>query len=63
MSVVYAPDGQWASYDKGQPVSVQMSLNFNEIEPVYEDDYRTDNRMSNTKLKDNPKVNQDDVGY
>jgi hypothetical protein len=63
MSVVYAPDGQWASYDKGQPVSVQMSLNFQEIEPVYEDDYRTDNRMSNTKLKDNPKVNQDDVGY
>ena len=63
MSVVYAPDGQWASYDKGQPVSVQMSLNFNEIEPVYEDDYRTDNRMSNTSLKDNPKVNQDDVGY
>jgi hypothetical protein len=63
MSVVYAPDGQWASYDKGQPVSVQMSLNFQEIEPVYEDDYRTDNQMSNTKLKDNPKVNQDDVGY
>jgi len=63
MSVVYAPDGQWASYDKGQPVSVQMSLNFQEIEPVYEDDYRTDNRMSNTKLKDNPKVYQDDVGY
>lgn len=63
MSVVYAPDGQWASYDKGQPVSVQMSLNFQEIEPVYEDDYRTDNQMSNTKLKDNPKVNRDDVGY
>jgi len=40
-----------------------MSLNFQEIEPVYEDDYRTDNRMSNTKLKDNPKVNRDDVGY
>jgi hypothetical protein len=63
MSVVYAPDGQWASYDKGQPVSLTMSLNFQEIEPVYEDDYRTDNRMSNTKLKDNPKVYPDDVGY
>jgi hypothetical protein len=63
MSVVYAPDGQWASYDKGQPVSLTMSLNFQEIEPVYEDDYRTDNQMSNTKLKDNPKVNRDDVGY
>ena len=63
MSVVYAPDGQWASYDEGQPVSVQMSLNFQEIEPVYEDDYRTDNRMSNTSLKDNPKVYRDDVGY
>lgn len=63
MSVVYAPDGTWAAYDKGQPVSVQMALSFNEIEPVYEDDYRTDNRMSNTKLKDNPKVYPDDVGY
>jgi hypothetical protein len=63
MSVVYAPDGTWAAYDKGQPVSLTMSLSFNEIEPVYEDDYRTDNRMSNTKLKDNPKVYPDDVGY
>jgi hypothetical protein len=63
MSVVYAPDGTWAAYDKGQPVSLTMSLNFQEIEPVYEDDYRTDNRMSNTKLKDNPKVYPDDVGY
>ena len=63
MSVVYAPDGQWAAYDKGQPVSLTMSLNFQEIEPVYEDDYRTDNRMSNTSLKDNPKVYPDDVGY
>ena len=42
MNVIYAPDGQWAAYDKGQPVSVQMSLNFQEIEPVYESDYQTD---------------------
>ena len=61
MSVVYAPDGTWAAYDKGQPVSVQMSLNFQEIEPVYENDYQEtifDNLGDN-----NAKVYPDDVGY
>jgi hypothetical protein len=66
MSVVYAPDGTWAAYDKGQPVSVQMALSFQEIEPVYESDYQTklsdefkgDYRRDNYSI-----VNDDDVGY
>jgi hypothetical protein len=66
MSVVYAPDGQWAAYAEGQPVSVQMSLNFQEIEPVYESDYQEgvsdlfkgDNRSDNFSS-----VKPDDVGY
>ena len=66
MSVVYAPDGQWAAYDKGQPVSLTMSLNFQEIEPVYESDYQEgvsdlfkgDNRSDNFSS-----VKPDDVGY
>lgn len=62
MSVVYAPDGQWAAYDEGQPVSLTMSLNFQEIEPVYESDYQT-NILDNLKGKDNSIVNNDDVGY
>ena len=66
MSVVYAPDGTWAAYDKGQPVSVQMSLNFQEIEPVYESDYQTDisKAFKGDLAADNySSVKPDDVGY
>jgi len=62
MNVIYAPDGQWAAYDEGQPVSLQMSLNFQEIEPVYENDYQS-TILDNLKDKDNSIVNDDDVGY
>jgi hypothetical protein len=61
MNVVYAPDGQWAAYAEGQPVSLQMSLNFQEIEPVYESDYQ-DTIFSGLE-NDNQKVYPDDVGY
>jgi len=66
MSVVYAPDGTWAAYDKGQPVSLTMSLNFQEIEPVYESDYQTklSDDFKGDYRKDNySQVKQDDVGY
>jgi len=66
MSVVYAPDGAWAAYDKGQPVSIQMSLNFNEIEPVYESDYQTklsDEFKGDYRRDDYSQVKRDDVGY
>ena len=61
MSVVYAPDGQWAAYAEGQPVSVQMSLNFQEIEPVYESDYQ--NKIFGNLGDNNSIVKDDDVGY
>ena len=66
MSVVYAPDGTWAAYDKGQPVSLTMSLNFQEIEPVYESDYQTklsDEFKGDLRLDDYSQVKRDDVGY
>ena len=68
MSVVYAPDGQWAAYDEGQPVSVQMTLNFQEIEPVYENDYQTNissafKDANGNYSQDYSKVYPDDVGY
>jgi hypothetical protein len=66
MSVVYAPDGQWAAYDKGQPVSLTMSLNFQEIEPVYESDYQegvSSAFTGNLRLDNYSSVNPDDVGY
>jgi hypothetical protein len=66
MSVVYAPDGTWAAYDKGQPVSLTMSLNFQEIEPVYESDYQTklsDDFTGDNRRDDYSQVKPDDVGY
>ena len=35
----YTPEGMWMAYEGGQPVSVQMSLKFNELEPIYNTDY------------------------
>jgi hypothetical protein len=61
MNVVYAPDGQWAAYAEGQPVSLQMSLNFQEIEPVYESDYQ-DKIFGDLGDNYSP-VKDDDVGY
>jgi hypothetical protein len=66
MSVVYAPDGTWAAYDKGQPVSLTMSLNFQEIEPVYESDYQegvSDLFKGDLRLDNYSPVKPDDVGY
>ena len=57
-SVDYASGGQWAAYDKGQPVSVSMSMTFNEIEPIYDTDYQdTENNI------DTPPVKEDEVGF
>jgi len=61
MNVIYAPDGQWAAYAEGQPVSVQMTLNFQEIEPVYENDYQE--TIFGNLGDNNAKVYPDDVGY
>ena len=35
----YTPEGMWMAYQDGQPVAVQMSLKFNELEPIYNTDY------------------------
>ena len=37
----YTPEGMWMAYQGGQPVAVQMSLKFNELEPIYNTDYST----------------------
>lgn len=61
MNVSYAPDGQWAAYDEGQPVSYTLTLNFQELEPVYESDYQT--TIFKDLSNDNEIVNEDDIGY
>ena len=38
-AVNYTPDGMWNAYERGQPVSVTMSLRFSELEPIFDTDY------------------------
>ena len=38
-SVNYTPDGSYATYSDGSMVSYQLTLNFQEIEPVFDKDY------------------------
>ena len=38
-AVNYTPDGMWNAYERGQPVSVTMSLRFAELEPIFDTDY------------------------
>ena len=51
-SVNYTPDGQWAAYDEGQPVSCTMSINMSELEPVYASDYTETVTIDNRRSKD-----------
>ena len=39
MTVNYTGDGVYATYDDGTPVSTIMTLTFNELTPVYNEDY------------------------
>ena len=41
-TVNYTPDGQYATYEDGVMASYQISMNFQEMEPVYNDDYGND---------------------
>ena len=38
-AVNYTPDGSWAAYDEGQPVSCTLSIQMKELEPVFASDY------------------------
>ena len=45
-SVNYTPDGQYMSYDDSNPdgrsmTAYELSLSFNELEPIFDDDYET----------------------
>jgi hypothetical protein len=66
--VDYTPESQWTAYEDpsspGQPVSVIMNLQFNEIEPVYESDYQPSIFNKGVNLKnDLDSITPNDVGY
>ena len=62
-AVNYTPDGMWNAYEKGQPVSVTLSLRFSELEPIFDTDY-DDNLFNYSESRpDLRPVPIDAVGY
>jgi hypothetical protein len=57
----YSPDGIWAAYEQGQPVSTIFNLTFNELEPIYDTDYQDNNIFEGRN--DLSSVNSNSVGY
>ena len=69
-SVNYTPEGAWAAYEGGQPVSIMLSMRFQELEPVYDTDYVAyDTNDSNIRKEDGSDLNSrwsiksTEVGY
>lgn len=57
----YTPDGFWAAYQAGQPISTVMSMTFNELEPIYDTDYQSGNIFSSRD--DLQPVDSESIGY
>ena len=62
-AINYTPDGMWNAYDKGQPVSVTMSLRFAELEPIFDTDYDENTFNYSESRPDLRPVPIDAVGY
>jgi len=76
VDVSYTPEGQWMAYAHGQPTSYSLTLQFNELEPIYNTDYQregaNDRMFSDTNIMGDLMpiyiINQDDpktsmIGY
>ena len=62
-AVNYTPDGMWNAYEKGQPVSVTLSLRFSELEPIFDIDYDENEFNYSEDRPDLRPVPIDAVGY
>jgi hypothetical protein len=64
-SVNYAPSGQWSAFDGGMPTAVSLTMQFGELEPVYENDYQEEiiGGVGINEGVDLDKITADDVGY
>ena len=62
-AINYTPDGMWNAYDRGQPVSVTMSLRFAELEPIFDTDYDENTFNYSESRPDLRPVPIDAVGY
>jgi len=56
----FTPDGVWAAYEAGQPVSTIVSMQFNELEPIYDTDYMNEIQDGRTDLQG---VDDEAIGY
>jgi hypothetical protein len=56
----FTPDGLWAAYQNGQPVSTTISMQFDELEPIYDTDYQENVLLSRTDLS---AVDSNSIGY
>ena len=66
ISTNYAPDGEWNAFEGGQPVSIEMQLEFTELEPIYNTDYSNQSDPSRPDLIPltfGPNSSYTDVGY
>ena len=59
MAMRYADGGMYQSFDDGQPAHMIMALSFNELEPVYENDYQAN--ITSTRIGD--QVGEDEIGF
>ena len=46
LTVNYAPEGQYATYEDGVPTAYEMQMQFTELEPVFNDDYDNNDSFS-----------------
>jgi len=53
----------WNAYERGQPVSVTMSLRFAELEPIFDTDYDEDLFDYSPNRPDLQPIPIDAVGY
>ena len=59
MTMRYTDGGMYQSFDDGQPAHMIMVLSFNELEPVYENDYQA----NITKDRIGDQVREDEIGF
>ena len=59
LTINYAPEGQYATYGDGVPTAYEMTMQFMELEPVFNDDYDNNDSFSSAGGSQVPAV----IGY
>ena len=59
----YSPDKMWAAYEDGQPVSVNIVMEFGELTPIYANDYNMTDFETQSGSITKKFTPLDDIGY